>query len=713
MAKDSITAQARAMVKENETRAAELFPKYNPLTGENAPGKRRELVLDDFFDGRALFLPLEMFSIGFIYQLNRAGSVEEFSYNVYGEYNEELRATIIEELLRLRGKYDFYFYSYAFVKIKNKDGGDDIPFLLRPAQIKLVKLFEKMRLAGKPIRVIMLKARQWGGSTCTQVYMSWIQIMWKKSWSSIIVGHQGDSAAEVKDMYIKLINQLPDFLFYELGEDYDSSKPKIKGGGTQNISLIPPRNCKIKTATAMNPEGARGGDSAMAHCTEVAFWPETDKMNPKKQIKSSCSGIPTKPLSVIVYESTANGQNFFKDEWDRAGQMDEYGEKVSAFEQLFVAWWEIEMYQEEPDDILQFAQMLLDRRAEQSGHWDYLYWLWTIGATLQGICWYRNKMREYDDIQDMQQEFPSNPVEAFKYSGQLEFDPYRVEQMNRYCKPPKFRGDIFGKTPKGESCLENLHLESSVTGDLKIWEYPDKSATQYSNRYFVSVDIGGAKRTSDFSVITVLDRIDMMLDDSGVLNEDAGPTVVASYTCHLDADLLAIKCAQIAHYYNDALLIVENNTAYSKFNDTQNDNQSELFFPILIPIYDHVYSKNQSETDKKAHQEQRWGFNTNRSTKVAIVKYMGQCIRDTLYIERERECTKEHSYYMKFPNNTYGAIPGKHDDRVMSRSIGVYVSRFEWDRYPVKRSRTAAERKKLIDNIRTKSSGAEVILKHH
>lgn len=158
-----------------------------------------------------------------------------------------------------------------------------MPFLLRPAQVKLAETFERMRRAGKPIRVILLKARQWGGSTCTQIYMSWIQIMHVKSWNSIIVGHQGDSAAEVKDMYVKLITQLPEFLFYEEGIEFDGSLPKIKGGGTSNISLIPSRNCKIKTATAMNPEGARGGDSAMAHCTEVAFWPQTEKMDPQNR----------------------------------------------------------------------------------------------------------------------------------------------------------------------------------------------------------------------------------------------------------------------------------------------------------------------------------------------------------------------------------------------------------------------------------------------
>lgn len=38
-----------------------------------------------------------------------------------------------------------------------------MPFLLRPAQVKLAETFERMRRAGKPIRVILLKARQWGG----------------------------------------------------------------------------------------------------------------------------------------------------------------------------------------------------------------------------------------------------------------------------------------------------------------------------------------------------------------------------------------------------------------------------------------------------------------------------------------------------------------------------------------------------------------------
>lgn len=108
-------------------------------------------------------------------------------------------------------------------------------------------------------------------------------------------------------------------------------------------------------------------------------------------------------------------------------------------------------------------------------------------------------------------------------------------------------------------------------------------------------------------MITVLDRADMMAD-SGVLNEDAGPRVVAEWHGHTDPDLLAIKCAQIASFYNNALLIVENNTAYSKLNDVDTDNVSELFFPILIPLYDNVYAHNRSELEKGARKKPDGGL---------------------------------------------------------------------------------------------------------
>ncbi|MBR5241403.1 MAG: hypothetical protein IKW05_05650, partial [Muribaculaceae bacterium] len=62
-----------------------------------------------------------------------------------------------------------------FVRIKNKMGDGDIPFKLNRPQRRLLAEMEEMRIKGKPIRIILLKARQWGGSTLVQIYMAWIQ----------------------------------------------------------------------------------------------------------------------------------------------------------------------------------------------------------------------------------------------------------------------------------------------------------------------------------------------------------------------------------------------------------------------------------------------------------------------------------------------------------------------------------------------------------
>ena len=174
----AVVTTAQRMVEQNKHRYDELFFDYDPLTGEGAPGRRREIVIDDLYMGEEarLWLPIDMYSVGMIYWLEKLGSREELCYYLYGGYDEELRDAVVTSFLRTWAKYDFYFFAYAYARIKNKEGGDDIPFKLRPPQIKLTTRFETQRLAGKPIRVILLKARQWGGSTCTQIYMAWICI---------------------------------------------------------------------------------------------------------------------------------------------------------------------------------------------------------------------------------------------------------------------------------------------------------------------------------------------------------------------------------------------------------------------------------------------------------------------------------------------------------------------------------------------------------
>lgn len=62
-------------------------------------------------------------------------------------------------------KDNFQLWARECVRITDKLTGLPVPFELNMPQRRVLAMLEEMRLRGLPIRLIMLKARQWGGST--------------------------------------------------------------------------------------------------------------------------------------------------------------------------------------------------------------------------------------------------------------------------------------------------------------------------------------------------------------------------------------------------------------------------------------------------------------------------------------------------------------------------------------------------------------------
>ena len=562
---------------------------------------------------------------------------------------------------------------YCF--IKPKGGGEDIRFRLNRPQRKLISRFESKRINNKPIRLILLKARQWGGSTATQLYMAWLQLVHQTGLNSLIVGHLKDASTEVKDMFDRMIKKYPTWLLYNIGEIYNDKEPKLVGvGGMQNIQRIPQRNCKIKIGTAESPDSARGGDYNLVHCTEVGLWKKTEGKKPEDIVRSACSGVLLKPYTMIVYESTANGTgNFFHREYEAAKK----GE--SQFDALFIAWYDIEQYTMPIADIYTFANTLYANRnnnntnttREESGR--YLWWLWEQGATLEAIQWYIHERMKYDDHGDMASEFPSDDVEAFVHSGARVFDKYKVEALKPACKAPKCIGDVYADADSGEDALKNIRFTEDKQGLLWIWALPEIDPNEtIKDRYLVVVDVGGRSKGADFSVILVLDRLFMM--DGGK------PSVVAQWYGHIDMDLLAWKAAQVASFYDNALLVIESNTieTHDKERSVDGDQSSFLLMEIK-DVYPNLYARRQSEDDVINKAPRKYGFHTNVSTKPMIISTLVKVIREGLYVERDLRCLDEYLTYEKRPNGSFSAILGKHDDLLMTRAIGLHICFFEMD----------------------------------
>lgn len=680
------------IIEENDRRNKEIYSKFDPISGYGSVGKRLKVVIDDF-PIQTQWLPVEMMRVPLVRQLVECGSIRAFlEENLGVEYSNEDRLKAIEQFVRLRFRYDFAFWAATLVYIKNKDGGVDVLFRLTRPQRRFVERLESLRKSDKPIRIILLKARQWGGSTTSQLYMAWLQLIHHVGLNSLIIAHQGSGSDEIKDMFDRMIRAYPVEMLHKLGEAYSDNEPKFVGvGKSGSIFRVPQRNCKIKIGTAERPDGCRGGDYSLVHLSEVGLWKATEGKKPEDIVRSACSGVLYRPYTMIVYESTANGTgNFFQREYDSAKKGD------SQFEAMFVSWFDIEKYSLKVDDIEAFAANLYDNRnndnvkssREESGK--YLWWLWNKGATLEAIHWYILERAKYNEHASMASEYPSDDIEAFVHSGTMVFDKYKVDAFDRYCKEPRYIGEVYADADEGKNALKNLRFSEDRQGMLWIWDLPEIDENEkVTDRYLTVVDVGGRSAKADWSVIVVFDRLFMA--DGGK------PVVVAQWYGHCDIDLLAWKAAQIAAFYDNSKLVIESNTleTHDKERDVEGD-QSQFILNQISGIYPNLYARKQSEDDILQGLPIKYGFHTNVATKPMVISTLVKIVRENMYIERDRRCLDEYLTYEKKQNGAYGAVIGKHDDLLMTRAIGLHICFFEMplpkfikrkDRYKPKRKR--------------------------
>lgn len=656
------------ILAENGRRRAEMERVYDPLAGDPSDSGREEVVIKGM-PAERMWLPSEMLREPLCARLVRCGSVDSYITTHIGETPLKWRRDrVVDEFCRLRSLHDFPFWAASYAYIKRKGGGDDMLFVLNRPQRILVAALEEQRRAGKPIRLILLKARQWGGSTCTQLYMAWLQMVHREGLNSLIIAHQSAATEEIKDMFDRMVNAYPLRLLYPPDEKPPKKEERRmeRVGRSGSAFRIVRRNCKVKVGTAERPDSCRGGDYNLVHCSEVGVWKATKGKTPEQILRSACSGVLLKPLTMILFESTANGTgNFFHREYEAAKR----GE--SQFSSLFIPWYCIEQYSEPPEDPEAFAAALLKGRGQTEAQSDrrqpgrYLWRLWESGATLEAINWYVRERSKYGEHGLMAAEYPSDDIEAFVHSGAKVFDKYKVEDLRRGCRPPRLRGDVDAEALSGKGALRGLRFNEDEFGGLAVWNLPD-SEPGFSDRYLAVVDIGGRSDKADWSVIAVFDRKFMA---SG-----GKPALVAQWRGHTDIDLLAWRAVRIAAFYHKALLVVESNTLETRDRDRMVDGDQSLFILNQIrEVYPNLYARRQSDEDVRQGMPRKYGFHTNVSTKPMIISTLVRVIREGLYAERDEGCLDEYLTYERRPNGSYGALPGRHDDLLMTRAIGLHI----------------------------------------
>ena len=166
----------------------------------------------------------------------------------------------------------------SLLMIANK-AGDDVPFILNPAQRKLDE-----DLTG---RDIIPKARQEGISSYF-LGLATVKCLYKRNTRAVVIAHEDKSTQ-------RMLNKVRYFLDNIRGD----LKP-VLGSNSKNEITFPKTNSMFYIGTAGAKKFGRGDTITDLHCSEVAFW-----NNPKELTSGLSQAVPRS--GSLSLESTGLG----------------------------------------------------------------------------------------------------------------------------------------------------------------------------------------------------------------------------------------------------------------------------------------------------------------------------------------------------------------------------------------------------------------------
>ena len=669
------------IIAENNRRIADYFRTYDPIIGDEMGEVVPRVPLP--LDGRTYLIPQSMLLDPFINIIIKSkGDLGKVCKALDLPDTHKIHKEIKDMFYEVRMDHDFEFYAAICLTIQDKQTKRAIPFLMNKGQRILVGEFERQRLAGVPIRVIIVKARQWGGSTATEMYMLWLQTRLYLNWHSAIIAKVKSQSANIRGMYTRAVKNLPEF----------HQKLHIKPWeGQQSVRIIEERGCKIGIYSAEAPDAIRSDDLSMVHMSEVGLWKATKEIKPDDLAQSVYACIPEEPGTFICLESTAKGVGgFFHENYLVA--LDNAKNNLEGLRPVFVSWFHIKLYTKAIPDVEKFISTMTP----------YNWWQWEQGATLEGIYWYNNykRSKKYSDFQ-MKSEYPTTDMEAFQSASGKYFTEEMLSRLRSGVREPVFIGDIRGDSLIGEKALNNIKLieDSALMDNLKIWirpnDYIDPLKEKVSNRFVVTVDIGGTHYKSDNSVISVFDRLSLM-DEYGAVER------AALWFGHIDHDVLAWKAVQIAKFYNNALLVIESNTIDSRDKKTDEHVYSgDHTYTVLDKIeeagYDNLYYRRAPSDTAGSPPTRKVGWHMNVKTKYLAYDTYFTKVREAEYIEHSFDAYTE-AEYLETVKGKIEAMQGKRDDIQDTTATGVHIA-YDFDTMPIP---------KIIPIVGTRKSKASV-----
>lgn len=491
------------------------------------------------------------------------------------------------------------------LKIKTKSG-TVVPFRLNDAQRKLYAVAKRQQDAGKPVRLIILKARQLGFSTLTEGLI-FHACATRKNVNALIVAHREDATANLFRMSKLFYDELP-----------APVKPMLRASNAQELVFENPSKLRserearpglrsrIRCATAGGRGIGRSDTLQCVHLSEYAFWPDGAD-GKASTLAGILQAVPSLPGTMVVIESTANGFEDFKERWDAAvaGEND--------FEPVFFAWFENPDYSMPVVPGTEWTPEERELRDAYRLTDGQLQWRrWCIANNCGG------------SLDMFRQEYPASPGEAFLHSGTGVFDNEQIVLRLERLPGPAGRGEF----ADGE-------WTESETGAITLYELPEEGVP-----YVLGGDTAG--EGSDYFTAIVIDNV------TG--------RIVAKLRQKYSEPEYVRQIYALGRFYNDALVAIETNFstyAVMKLQEMEYPNQ---------------YSREREDTYTR-QMRKSYGFRTDRQSRPRAIANLVEVFSSHPEWFTDRELLEEMLTFCYNEDHRPEALAGKHDDLVMGAAI--------------------------------------------
>ena len=515
-------------------------------------------------------------------------------------------------------------YIEKFLKIKDKNS-KIVNLKLNYPQQRLYDTIKELKKEHKPVRIIILKARQMGFSTLTEAIL-FKETATKHNITSGIIAHENKATNNLFNMSKLYYDNLPEAI-----------KPHLQNRNAQELIFNNDNNTglnsKIVCMTA-DKDAGRSGTFNFLHLSEFAFW----QGNKEEAFTSIMQTVPNNESSMVIIESTANGYEYFKTLWDKATRHE------TDFVPVFVGWNELPEYSmpysgfEKTKD-----ELILQKNYELTD--DQLEWRrWCIRNNCAG------------DIKKFNQEYPICPEEAFISSGNCVFDTDAIhKRLGELKKPIKvgwfeydYNDDMpaYGKklpngAPYPKNKISNIRWHNDKNGYVKIYELPDSPVV---TNYAIGGDTAGSG--SDYFVAQVVNATTM--------------SQVATLRHQMNAGLYAKQLYCLGMYYKQALIAVESNFDSYPIKELQR-----------LGYRNQYIRRNENKINGASLRE--YGFRTDMRTRPEIISNLQSYVREYPEKLNDRDTLAEMLEFIYNKDMRPEAQEGSHDDLVMALAIGLKV----------------------------------------